>query len=396
MNLTVFFGSLEGFDKSGILDRELARYRYYQERGDRVNLVVYGRGDAEAQAYERRLEGLRILYNKLNLPARQYLRRLHQVHARQLLGSHLIMNHNSSGIPMALRSHWAWKVPLVVIIDYISSEVAKIQHAYNPKIAREIADLERQSLLRAQHVIVTTDQIADRMIERVPEARPKLTVIPNYVDSELFRPLALEKRYDLVYVGQMIEVKNLERLLEAVERLGLRIAMIGGANEFSKPEDRRDRYFEKLKARFGDLNGRVDWLGRVKNEEMPAYLNQAKAFILPSLSEGHPRALIEAQACGLPCIGSNRPGINSVLQHEVTGILCETDADSIAQAIASLLSQPLLMQEIGANARHYVLEHYSPERIFERENNLLRQVMDHNPVGGASRRVVDYLFRTRM
>ena len=103
--------------------------------------------------------------------------------------------------------------------------------------------------------------------------------------------------------------------------------MIGGASgvEAGTTDDES----KQLRERFGDLGGRIHWLGRINNEELPTYINSARAFVLCSLIEGHPRVMIEAMACGMPIIGTNVPGISNVLQHEVTGYLCDTDADSI-------------------------------------------------------------------
>ena len=98
-------------------------------------------------------------------------------------------------------------------------------------------------------------------------------------------------------------------------------------------------------------------------------------------------------ACGMPIIGTNVFGINNVLRHEDTGYLCETDADSIAAAIETVLSKPTLMQSMGDNARKFAVEHYSLEQLAEREYDMLHEVAENNPVGSAPKRVAQYLFR---
>ena len=146
---------------------------------------------------------------------------------------------------------------------------------------------------------------------------------------------------------------------------------------------------------FGDLDGRIHWLGRIKNEDLPTYLNQAKLFVLCSLSEGHPRALVEAMACGLPCIGTNVSGIQNVLQHEITGYLSDTHADSIGAAIQTVLAQPDLMRKLGDNARKFAVENYSLPMLAQHEYDLLVDVAKRHPVASAPRRIVNYLFRQR-
>ena len=150
---------------------------------------------------------------------------------------------------------------------------------------------------------------------------------------------------------------------------------------------------KKLKDRFGDLDGRIHWLGRLKNEELPTYYNQARAFVISSRSEGTNRSMIEAMACGLPVIGTNVPELKYMLQHEETGYLCESDADSIAAAIETVLSKPTLMQTMGENARKFAVEHYSLEQLAQRGFDLLQEVATSNPVSSVTRRVAQYLTR---
>ena len=88
--------------------------------------------------------------------------------------------------------------------------------------------MEQSGLSGAAHVIPPTQQIAEQMIRIVPDTASRLTVIPNFVDTEMFRPMPQEKLYDLVYVGRLSIPKNLYALLEAVEQLDVNIAMIGG------------------------------------------------------------------------------------------------------------------------------------------------------------------------
>ncbi len=133
----------------------------------------------------------------------------------------------------------------------------------------------------------------------------------------------------LIFVGRIAPEKNLSALLEAIQPLQVRLVLIGEGK--IRPE---------LQRRFPSLNGRISWEGNVPNSELPEYLNRAGLFILPSLYEGHPKALIEAMACGLPVIGADSPGIRELIRHGETGYLCGTEPESIRKAIQDLLDQP--------------------------------------------------------
>jgi glycosyltransferase involved in cell wall biosynthesis len=111
----------------------------------------------------------------------------------------------------------------------------------------------------------------------------------------------------------------------------------------------------------------------VPNSELPGYLNRAGLFILPSFYEGHPKALIEAMACGLPVIGADSPGIRELIRHGETGYLCGTEPESIREAIQDLLDSPTLSAQMGHHARQFVIENYSLDRIAELELALLKE-----------------------
>ena len=124
-----------------------------------------------------------------------------------------------------------------------------------------------------------------------------------------------------------------------------------------------------------------------------AVINQSRAFINCSLIEGHPRALVEAMACGLPIIASDVLGIGDMIDHEETGYLCETDADSIARALQTVLAAPALMEKMGAKARQVALAQYSLDQLAQREYELLTSVASQHPVARASSRLSQYLRR---
>ena len=383
--------TIRQWEEKGLFDRELAYLSAMQRLGAEIAIVSYGRRDE--YEFLARLHGMRILCNWLGLPAKTYRRRLHQLHAPQLVKAQLVRTWNSPSLVEATRIAWAWGVPMVYRTDFLLSELRRRTFPDDADTIEKLEGMESKGLKDATRIIAPSQALADSMARMAPEAAAKVRIIPNFVDTEVFRPLALEKRYDLVYVGRLSVVKNLWALLEAVEQLDVSIAIIGGPLE----REVGTTYDEsiKLKGRFGDLDGRIDWVGRVKNEDLPSHLNRARSYILCSHSEGHPRSLLEAMACGLPCIGSNIASIRSILEHEVSGYLCETDAESIADAIKAVLSQPRLMQLMGDNARRFCAENYALPELARREFEILADVARRNPAQGVPKRLMNYVLRRR-
>jgi len=244
------------------------------------------------------------------------------------------------------------------------SQNAAREQGHDSEAAVHAREVEAKVFRGADRVVVTTPAMRSDVLERVPDAASKVAVIPNYVDTEVFQPV-IEARDDstIIFVGRIAPEKNLPALLEAIQSLQVSLTLIGEGK--IRPE---------LQRRFETLNGRIDWEGNVANSSLPAYLNRAGLFILPSLYEGHPKALIEAMACGLPVIGADSPGIRELIRHRETGYLCRGDATSIRSAIQDLLAHPDLCDRMGRNARAYILGNFSLDRIVESEAALLTEL----------------------
>jgi glycosyltransferase involved in cell wall biosynthesis len=114
--------------------------------------------------------------------------------------------------------------------------------------------------------------------------------------------------------------------------------------------------------------------GVLLHESLPAILQTAGAFVLPSLIEGHPKALLEAMSCGLPCVGLDVPGTRDVIAHERTGLLCPPTADGLAVELRRVLEDSDLALHLGQAARACVVAHYSARMLMQQETVLLKQL----------------------
>jgi glycosyltransferase involved in cell wall biosynthesis len=243
-----------------------------------------------------------------------------------------------------------------------SHNVSRECGADSPEAVRAKA-VEETVFRAAAKVVVTTEIMRRDVASRMPAAGPKTVVIPNYVDTETFRPRDLPRdRNTILYVGRVSQEKNLHSLLQAVRDLPVRLIVIGEGK--LRPE---------LQASTDSLDGKVTWEGNVANSMLPDYMNRAGMFVLPSFYEGHPKALAEAMSCGLPVIGANSVGIREMIDHGENGYLCSTEPDGIRRAIEHLLSEPDLCATLGANARKYVEDNYSLEKICKLEAAILRE-----------------------
>ena len=140
-------------------------------------------------------------------------------------------------------------------------------------------------------------------------AREKIAYMPSlYIDLDIFKPMGLDKKYDLIFVGRLAENKGIDLFLKAVKEIDAE-AIIVGSGSLEK----------KLKTISHKLKANVIFHGWAKDSrEVAELMNQSKLLVMPSYSEGGPRVVLEAMACGVPVLAT-RVGI--VPDLEKTGAL---------------------------------------------------------------------------
>ena len=98
-------------------------------------------------------------------------------------------------------------------------------------------------------------------------------------------------------------------------------------------------------------HGRSCFLLLGHRKDVPSLLAAADIFVLPSLIEGHPLALLESMAAGLPCIATRGLGLSEVITHEKDGLLVPPrDSKALAESISRLLEEKRLAKSLGRAA----------------------------------------------
>jgi len=359
LQLVLFFTrgvSLRTWDEAGILGREATLYQRLQQRNAEVSFVTYGgRGD---QLYTDEIPGIRILSNSLDLPASLYQMKLQLFPPKGTV----FKSNQVDGAQIALAAARRSRVAFVARCGYLLSQVQERTHGMDSQAAQAARSLERLVFTAADRVSVTTQAMSQTIQKDYQVSGDKVSVIPNYVDIDRFRPKLREanKRARIGFVGRLAWEKNLMHLIDAVTGLDVDFVLVGQGPQR-----------EELAARAAANGASVSFLGRVPNTHLPGILNNWDAFVLPSFYEGHPKAVLEAMACGLPVIGTRVQGIVELIADGETGLLCETDAGSIRQALERIAEDGALRTKLGQNARRYVEKHFALERVVDMEMAML-------------------------
>ena len=354
------------WDRVGNLDREVAIYQKLNQHLKQVNVITYG--GARDRLYREQLSPLRVTPTPGRLPVFASRLILQHRYGPILQQSDVFKTNQIPGAELAIWAKKKHAKKLIVRCGYLYSRFMEAYTTTRWRVRRAYA-LEREAFSIADLGIVTSERDRQWVIDTHHINPDKMTVVPNYVLTDLFQPLPeTEKAYDLVCVSKAAPQKNLGALLTALHHLKQQgtepsLLLIGSAAQDSE-----------LRKQGEALELDITYINRVANFELPVYLNQASAFILPSHYEGHPKALLEAMSCGLPCIGTDVPGIREDIDHNRTGYLCQPESSALAEAILTVLDSAPLQQTLGQQARQYILKHYSLESILDLELALLKSL----------------------
>ena len=367
VQLVLFFTenmSLLSWDKSGLFDREVAIYRALQPYLRGITFVTYG--DKRDLAFSNRLPGIEILCNHRRFSPTWYRRWLALTAPSLRRGQVIYKTNQIRGSELPLRLSRLFSKPFLSRCGFSFSFTMRKREGVKAEITKKAIALESQIYGQARHIIVTTPQIKSLIIEDHDINETKISVIPNYVDTKLFYPkpdpLITENR--LLFIGRLEPEKNIFNLITAVRGLDLELWLIGTGTLRGKLEQHAK-----------NVGVNANFFGAQPHIELPKLLNAATAFILPSLYEGHPKTLLEAMSCGLPCIGSDIPSIRGVITSGETGLLCGIKPEDIREIISNLLKDKTLQAKLGQAARQYALDNLTIEKTVERELAVYREFM---------------------
>lgn len=360
--LGIFFTkdvSLELWDKLGILDRELKLLKELTGKTAVRKTVLFTYGGRDDLKYREILpSNMELVINKLSLPGFCYAFLIPFLNFKKINQLDIVRTIQFRGIVPAAICKILLNKNFILRCGFPRARGLKRTGRYFRYVLYKIAE---SIGFRLADVVVLTDKWAKKCIqENYGIKDDKIFIVPNYIDTRLFAPSGKVKKVkdEVCFVGRLSPVKNLYSLIEAVDAFNGKLKIIG------RGELERD-----LKDFAREKKANVDFLGKIDNSKLPGELKKSEYFVLPSFSEGQPKALLEAMACGLAAVGTDVPGIRTMIEDGVNGILCRTDSEAIARALRNLKDKPDLKEKLKANAREYVKDKYALKRVVQLENN---------------------------
>jgi len=273
-------------------------------------------------------------------------------------------------------------VPVSILARLLGKPLVLTLHTAGqdePDVVKRHGALSYWAFRSADLVLSVSPDLQARWCEaHLPADRIRL--VPNGIDTERFRPAGPGERAALkrdlgwpeaqavvLFVGFFSRDKRPDLLFRAWRRLGAdgirpRLAFVGAT---------RSGYYEidqaladRIARDAADLGRAGDVMWIEPTNQVERCFRAADAFVLPSVREAHPLALLEAMACGLPCAATRIAGATDVLitDRQNGRLFLADDEAAAAEALRDILTNEERALAMGARARETVVERYDIRR----------------------------------
>ena len=190
----------------------------------------------------------------------------------------------------------------------------------------------------------------------------KKRVTGHGIDTSVFKPEPGNKTIDLVFVGRIYPVKNIELLIELVSKLNKQhptsLSIIGSTID-SKGEEYKKSLLE-LSMQMG-VEDKIDFHGPVTQSELPKLLNKAKIFVTASKTGSLDKVILEAMACGLPAVS-----LSSNIDSLPPSVVQATSFEIFFKAVNSLMGSK---DKNWDDCVSYVGENHSLKNLIKKITN---------------------------
>ena len=230
--------------------------------------------------------------------------------------------------------------------------------------------LESISCRQADGIMVNSEEIAQDLIKycKIPPSR--IRVIPNSIDTDLFQPKSVKKEQlglnpeenILLFVGNVFRLKGIYDLFDALPKLlakepDTHLIIIGSIH--GDEQQYLSNYIKERK-----IQDNISILEHMPQDELIKYYSVADVFVFPSLSEGSPRAVQEAIACGCPVVATNIAGINLLDRNqEYISFVNIKSPNEISEQILKLIGDSNLRKVTSKKGINHIKQEFSDQRI---------------------------------
>jgi len=285
--------------------------------------------------------------------------------------------------PQVLHAHMfhanlmARSVHLIAPVPVVISTLHSIAESRRESSGTRLRDWAYRITGRLSDVTVCVSQaVAERHAAARAVSRRRIRVIPNGVDTARFRPdpagreglrqaLKIGDGFAWLAVGRLIWKKDYPTMLRSMAAQRRGVLLIAGAGPLDA----------ELRTLAAELGANVRFLG--PREDIPQLMNACDGLLLSSAVEGLPMVLLEAAACGLPCVATDVGGVREAVLDGRTGyVVPAADASAFGLAMERLADLPAgARAQMGAAAREQVLARFELGEIARQWGQLYEELL---------------------
>jgi glycosyltransferase involved in cell wall biosynthesis len=263
--------------------------------------------------------------------------------------------------------------------DFVQAPFLQNRLWFTELYRRLVGFASRNGLARADVLRAISSATRDQLATWAP-GKP-IVSFPTWTDIDRFFEAWAPEEKDprrLLYVGVLTRLKAVDVLIEAFARIAplapdATLRIVGEAVDAGYAHG-LERRVEAL-----GLASRIEFRAPMTQSELAFEMTRATALVLPSLSEGLGRVVLEAMASGTPVVGSRVGGIVDLIDDGETGFLVTPgDAESLAERLAWLLARPETARDMGARARERARTLFSTERYVAEYGRLFSLAMERS------------------
>lgn len=249
-----------------------------------------------------------------------------------------------------------WGIPFVHTFHTLGRvKNRRLRRGDVPEPERRLAG-EARVIAESNAIVASTTEERDWLVDLYAAHPERIRLVPPGVDHETFRPAPREEakaalgvagKRVLAFVGRLQPLKGADIAVRALGHLvawdradlsTVRLLVVGGPSGPSGGAERER--LVRLVADLG-LGSAVEFVPARPHADLPRYYQAADVCLVPSYTESFGLVALEAQACGVPVVGSAVGGLKAIVRHGCTGFLVEPGAaEAFAERSWRILSDP--------------------------------------------------------
>jgi len=259
---------------------------------------------------------------------------------------------------------WIRRVPMVAVC-----RGTELRDWDNHRLIRRI--VSRTVLRRARLVLLKELHMERTVLQHRLSDKERLMQIHNAVPSSI----TVHDKFDrhsktFIFLNSFRRMRNVDVVVEAFNIVcnqvpAARLRLIGSTAASVSYSPAPGEYEAEIAAKSGQT-GKSNISIEPFSTTAWETVDQALCFLLPADVVWLNYALLEAMAFGLPAIVSNTDGVSRIVSHDDNGLICEVDAESLAEQMLYMLANPDKAAKMSRNAKNTIRKHFAVSPVSDR------------------------------